>query len=48
MRVKVTERQYQLLLDNFNLITDRGFYLAIQGMTFKKFIKKIECTKNRL
>jgi hypothetical protein len=48
MRVKVTERQYQILLDNFNVISDRGFYLSIQGKTFKKFIKKLGCTKNRL
>lgn len=38
MRYKVTKRQFNILLDNFNLIGDRGLYLNMSGKTAKEVI----------
>jgi len=38
MRVKVTKRQFTILIDNFNLIGNRGLYLKMTGKTAKEVI----------
>lgn len=36
MKIKVTKRQFKILLDNMDLIGDRGLQLTMSGKTFKK------------
>jgi len=38
MRYKVTKRQFNILIDNFNLIGNRGLYLKMTGKTAKEVI----------
>lgn len=38
MRYKVTKRQFNILLDNFKLIGDRGLSLKMNGKTAKEVI----------
>lgn len=38
MLVKVTKRQFILLIDNFNLISNRGLYLKMNGKAGKEAI----------
>lgn len=36
MKIKVTKKQFKILLDNFHLIGERGLELTMSGKTFKK------------
>lgn len=38
MRYRVTQRQFNILIDNFNLIGDKGLQLKMTGKTAKEFI----------
>jgi len=38
MRYRVTQRQFNILIDNFNLIGDRGLYLKMSGKAAKEVI----------
>ena len=42
MKIKVTKKQFKILLDNFHLIGDRGLQLTMSGATFKKLIPKYQ------
>jgi hypothetical protein len=39
MRVKVTERQFMLLLNNLYLLKEKGITLQMRGATAKKLFK---------
>ena len=38
MKVKVTKRQFNILINNFKLIGDRGLFLNMSGKTAKEVI----------
>ena len=38
MRYRVSQRQFNILIDNFNLIGDRGMCLSMKGKTAKEVI----------
>jgi len=40
MKIRVTRQQFQILLDNFHLIADRGLQLKMSGKTFKRVVIK--------
>lgn len=41
MKVKITSRQFELLMNNFHLISDRGLNIKMDGKTFKKIVPAI-------
>lgn len=40
MRIKVNRRQFQLLMDNFDILSDRGLRLLMNGSTFLYLFEK--------
>ena len=40
MKIKVTKRQFQILLDNFHLMSDRGLELQMSGKSAKVLLSK--------
>ena len=48
MRYIVTKRQFNILVDNFNLIGDRGLQLNMSGKTAKEVIDEISNHKSYL
>jgi len=41
MKIRVTKRQFKILLDNLHLIGEKGVQLTMSGKAFKKIIPDI-------
>ncbi|NOY48466.1 MAG: hypothetical protein GXO84_09810 [Chlorobi bacterium] len=42
MKIKVTKRQFKILLDNLCLVGEKGLQLTMSGKAFKKIMPNIE------